>query len=152
VEVNAVKQLPTDYRSVMAALAPYYHLKRPLDFFFEMYIVDVLELLPAEASRALDEFSAKHPTFFAKHGGDWRTYVVHELHLSETIEVAIWDLWLKNSQALKGQGLDYHPRDYAQDFHKHYTADGSRVDVWEGNALAIAKQRIHEYRTLRKPH
>jgi hypothetical protein len=41
---------------------------------------------------ALDEFSAKHPTFFEKHNGDWRRHVVEEFHLSDTIDIAIWEL------------------------------------------------------------
>jgi hypothetical protein len=42
--------------------------------------------------QALDEFSAKHPTFFEKHNGDWRRHVVEEFHLSDTIDIAIWEL------------------------------------------------------------
>lgn len=67
---------PKDYDGVMTVLAPYYQDQRPLDYFFEMYIVDVIEELPEATSHALADFSAKHSTFFEKHGGDWQTTVV----------------------------------------------------------------------------
>lgn len=137
---------PVDYDGVMRALVPYYQQKRPLEFFFEMYVVDVLNKLPKETLAALAEFSSKHPTFFAAHGGDWRQYVVKESHLSGTIEVAIWDLWIRNSATAQRDGWVPHPWFYAQLFSENYLAEDSRVDVWEGNALQEAKQRIEKYR------
>jgi hypothetical protein len=138
--------LPVDYDGVMKALAPYYQRKRPLDFFFEMYVVSVIERLPQETISAIADFSTKHPTAFFAHGGDWRQYVVTECHLSDTIEVAIWDLWIRNSANARRDGWEYHPWHYAQNFAENYFADGSRVDVWEGSALEEAKKRIQEYR------
>ena len=137
---------PSDYDGVIAALAPYYQDHRPLDYFFEMYVVDVIDELPEGTSHALAEFSAKHPTFFEKHGGDWRKYVVAESHLSNTIEIAIWDLWIRNSANAERDGWKYHPWHYAQNFTDNYLADDSRVDVWEGNSLEEAKKRIDAYR------
>lgn len=137
---------PTNYDEVMKTLAPYYHDQRPLDYFFEMYVIDVLDKLPEATSRALDEFSTKHPTFFEKHNGDWRKYVVAESHLSDTIEVAIWDLWIRNSANARQAGWQYHPWHYAQNFADNYFADDTKVDVWEGNALEQAKQRIEAHR------
>ena len=137
---------PVGYDGLMQALAPYYQQARPLDFFFEMYVVDVLGKLPQRTHSALAVFSSKHPSFFAAHNGDWRQFVIKETQLSETIEVAIWDLWIRNSANAKRDGWEYHPWHYAQDFADNYFADGSRVDVWEGNALQEAKQRIEDYR------
>lgn len=137
---------PVDYEGVMKALAPYYHQQRPLDFFFEMYIVDVIEKLPRDTISALADFSIKHPTFFATYNGDWRQYVVKEIHLSTTIETSIWDLWIRNSETATRDGWQYHPWHFAQNFAENYLADGSKVDVWEGNALAMARKRIEEYR------
>lgn len=137
---------PTDYDGVLDTLAPYYQDQRPLDYFFEMYIMDVLDELPGATSRALDDFSARHPAFFEKHQGDWRKYVVVESHLSDTLEIAIWDLWIRNSANARRDGWEYHPWHYAQNFSDNYFADGSKVDVWEGDALEKAKLRIQSYR------
>jgi len=138
---------PVDYEGVMRTIAPYYQQGRPLDFLFEMYVMDVLEELPEETKSALEDFSSKHPSLFEKHNGDWRKHVVKESHLSETIEVAIWDLWIRNSATAKRDGWYAHPWHYAQLFMENYFADGSQVDVWEGNSLAAAKQRIDEYKS-----
>ena len=137
---------PTDYDGVIAALAPYYHEERPLDFFFEMYVVDVINQLPANTLTALADFSQKHPTFFEKHDGDWRRYVVEESRLSDTIEVAIWDLWIRNSQNATDSGWEYHPWHYAVNFSTNFFAEGSRVDVWEDNSLEEARKRIESHR------
>ena len=138
---------PTDHEGVMKAMAPYYMQERPLDFFFEMYIVDILELLPDESLSALDEFSKQFPDFFKDYDGDWRRYVKGQLKLSNTIDIAIWDLWIQNSNKALEQGWDYHPWHYAMNFSQEYYADGSKVDVWQGNALELAKKRIKEYKS-----
>lgn len=137
---------PTDYEGVMTTLAPYYHQQRPLDYFFELYVVDVIDELPEVTSIALDEFSAKHPTFFESHSGAWRKYVVAESHLSDTIEIAIWDLWIRNSANAERDGWKYHPWHYAQNFVDNYLAENSQVDVWEGDSREQAKHRIQAHR------
>ena len=137
---------PTDYDGVIRALAPYYQEQRPLNFFFEMYIIDIIEELPDETLNALADFSRQHPTFFEAHDGDWRRYVAKESHLSDTIDVAIWDLWIRNSANAATNGWTYHPWHYAQNFSDNFFAEGSRVDVWEGNALEEARERIETHR------
>ncbi|MFN9941225.1 MAG: hypothetical protein ACK56I_17275, partial [bacterium] len=137
---------PTDYNTVIKVLAPYHQAKRPLDFFFEMYVVDVIEELPQETKAAFEDFSKRHPTFFASHKGHWREFVVRESKLSDTIEIAIWDLWIRNSTNAQNGGWKYHPWHFAQDFSRNYFAEGSRVDVWDGNALEDARNRIEVHR------
>ncbi len=83
---------------------------------------------------------------FSVKDGDWRAYVVGTCHLSDTIEIAIWDLWIRNQEIAERDGWTYHPWHYAQDFLENYTADGSRTDVWEGDALELARARVAKYR------
>ncbi|MFP3449733.1 hypothetical protein, partial [Pseudomonas sp. SIMBA_067] len=64
------------------------------------------------------------------------------LHLSETIDVAILDLWFINSAKASEAGGLYHPWSFAKDFLQQYLADGSQVDVWEGDAFKLAQARI----------
>ena len=40
---------PMNYDGVVRLLAPYHKQGRPLDFFFEMYIVSVIDELPEES-------------------------------------------------------------------------------------------------------
>jgi len=127
-------------------MAPYHEAQRPLDLFFEFFIVDVLGLLPKPTQDAIDELTAKHPIFFRQTNGEWRSGVRQALNLSETIDIAIQDLWYRHSQKALEDGWVYHPWHYAQNFIENYVAEGSRVDVWEGDALEQAKTRIHAAR------
>ena len=139
-------EYPKSYDDIMATLAPYYQADRPLDYFFELYIISVLEKLPNESQVALQKFNKKHPSFFESTNGNWIAYVREQLHLSNTIDVAIWDLWVRNSVNVKNNGWAYHPWHFAQNFLDNYFAEDSKVDVWEGNSLELAKQRITKFR------
>ncbi len=136
---------PDNQDDLMKCLAPYYQAEKPLDFFFEMFIVDVLEQFPDSSLKAFEDFSQEFD-FFSSADGNWRKFVKSELHLSDTIEVAIWDLWLKNSEKAQADGWTYHPWHYAQNFSEKYIADDSKVDVWTDETLAEAKALIEEYR------
>ena len=137
---------PVTYDGVMATLAPYYQAERPLDYFFELYIISVLDKLPSDSEVALNEFNNKHPSFFESTNGDWKAYVKQQLHLSNTIDVAIWDLWIRNSANAKNNDWKYHPWHFAQNFLDNYFAEGSKIDIWEGNSFELAKQRIATFR------
>jgi len=52
---------PKSYEEVTATLAPYYQAKRPLDYFFELYVIDTLEKLPSDSKEALLVFLKKTP-------------------------------------------------------------------------------------------
>lgn len=144
-KVPDMPNFPRNYEEVMITLAPYYQENRPIDYFFELYIVDVLDQLPLYTKNALSEFSHKHPTFFKSTNGNWQNYVKQSLQLSETIDIAIWDLWIRNSQVAERDGWVYHPWHYAQNFSDNYFIEGSKVDIWLGDSLQEAKKRILAY-------
>ncbi|WP_413701981.1 hypothetical protein ACLKMH_10910 [Psychromonas sp. KJ10-10] len=102
--------------------------------------------MPNETEVALQEFNRKHPSFFESTNGDWRAFIKKQLDLSSTLEVAIWDLWIRNSVNAKHNGWNYHPWHFAQNFIDNYFIEGSKVDVWEGDSLNLAKQRIATFR------
>ena len=136
---------PDDIDSFYQVIKPYYDEERPLDLFFELLIIDVLGYLPEKTESVIEEFSKKHPTFFEPTNGNWREYVIKTLELSNTINIAILDLWYRNSENAKNSDWEYHPWHYAMNFIENYFAEDSKVDVWEGNALEEAKQLIREY-------
>jgi hypothetical protein len=145
-EPPVMPPFPSSLEELYRTIAPYHQDQRPIDLFFEFLIIDVLGLLPEATQKALDDFATKHRSFFAATKGDWRAGVRQLLHLSETIDIAILDLWFQNSRKALEQGWTYHPWHYAQNFIEHFLAEGSRVDVWEGNALELAKARINAAR------
>ena len=144
-----IPSFPTDVDTVLKSLAPYLHDGEPAIFFFEMYVCDVIQELPKDTESALEEFSNQHPSFFEKHKGQWRQFVKEAFNLSENIETAIWDLWIRNSQVAKRDGWVFEPWHYAMNFVENYFADGSQIDVWEDDALELAKKRVEEYRNAR---
>jgi hypothetical protein len=139
-------EYPKSYNDIVTTFAPYYQAKRPIDYFFELYVISTLNKLPKETELALEEFNDKHSSFFESANGNWKVYVKKQLHLSNTIEIAIWDLWIQNSENAKNSGWNYHPWHYAQNFLDKYSAEGSKVDIWVGDSLEIAKKRISEFR------
>lgn len=135
---------PASLDEVHDAIAPYMAQKRPLDFFFEFYVMEVIGQLPPETIAALDSFSNEYPDIFET--GDWRSEVRSGFELSDTIDIAILDLWYRNSEIALQRGTVYHPWHYAINFADNYFADGSQVDVWPGDALEAAKERIAAHR------
>jgi hypothetical protein len=113
-----------------------------MDFFFEMFVVQTIGALPEQTRSALGEFGTKHASFFEAFGGSWVETVVGAMSLSDTIEVAIQDMWLRNAENARQQGWDYHPWHYAANFIDEYLKEDSKVDVWTEGSLAQARQRI----------
>ncbi len=141
-----IPSFPSDVATVHDALAPYYHDEQPGTFFFEMYVCDVIEELPQTTKTSLDDFSEQYPSFFEEYGGRWRDFVKEAFNLSETIEIAIWDLWIRNVQNAMRDGWEYKPWHYAMDFVENYFIDDSQIDIWEGGEFELAKKRVKEFR------
>jgi hypothetical protein len=136
---------PENLDDFLKILAPYFKEERPLDLFFELFIIDVTGNLPQKTKEIINQFSQKHPKFFEETKGNWLEFVKLKLNLSNTIEVAILDLWYRNSENAKKAGWVYHPWHYAMNFSENYLAEGSKIDIWEGNQLEMAKERIRQH-------
>ncbi len=116
----------------------------PVDFFFEQYILDVLGELPVATSHKIQAMDLKK--IFKTRSNDWRQSVREVLHLSETIDIAILDLWYRNQDIARAKMVKYAPQQFAMDFVDEYMKEGSRVDVWAPGALVAAKARIAQQR------
>lgn len=141
-----VPPLPKDYKGVLSVLAAYAEQQRTMDFFFDFYVMDVLEALPQETLAAIAEFAVKHPQMFEKHGGDWRRLVRDACQTSDTFHIAVWDLWVVNSEISREKGMSCHPLEFAQFFRENYFRDGSRIDVWTDETMSAARERIEAFR------
>jgi len=138
-------EYPSSYEEIMASLSPYYKAEQPLDFFFELYIVYTLNELPQGTLDALESFSNKHSSFFESTNGNWKQSVVSQLNLSKTIDIAIWDLWIRNSKTATENGWIYHPWHFAKNFLENYFSEDSEVDIWTPETLENAKERIRMF-------
>lgn len=114
----------------------------PINIFFEDLILDVLGQLSAERSSAAQEMNLQK--VFSTRASEWKAVIRETLHLSETFDIAVLDLWIRNREHYNESSEGY--RAFAQDFADKYMADGSKVDVWPDGALAAAKARIHQFK------
>jgi len=62
--------------------------------------------------------------------------------LSDTIDVAILDLWYRNREHFAGDDGVIDADWFANIFIDEYYKEGSKVDVWPEGALEAAKMRI----------
>lgn len=114
----------------------------PTDIFFENFILDTIGHLPKEKSEQIRQIDLA--SIFKTDSTDWKEITKEVLHLSDTVEIAILDLWYKNQSVLKVQGEEYQPLDFAKDFISNYFKEDSQVDIWEGDNLEQAKERIKQ--------
>jgi hypothetical protein len=125
------------------------YAKDPMALFFEGYVLSVLGCLQPEKDKAFQAMNIGR--VLKTSATDWRGAVRESLHLSDTIDVAILDLWYRNTEISEKQGALYDPQHFAQDFVDQYNVEGSRVDIWPEGALDAAKLRVEAARQ-RKAH
>jgi hypothetical protein len=114
----------------------------PIDALFATYVLDVIGHLTPEKDRGVESMAPELQRALRTTASTWRGIVAEALHLSDTIDVAILDLWYRNSDIVRDRGDSLAPEVYARMFVEQYSKEGSQVDVWEGNALERAKERI----------
>lgn len=117
--------------------------KNPIHLFFEAYIQDVVGELPQEKSQQYQDMNLQ--SVFNTKASDWKDVIKEVLQLSETIEIAILDLWYTNNEISLKEDLEYDAIQFSMNFVDQYFKDDSKVDVWEGNALESAKARIAKH-------
>jgi hypothetical protein len=116
------------------------YFDNPTDIFFESFILDTIGYLSEEKAEIIKQMDLA--AIFKTVPRDWKEIVKEVLGLSDTIEIAILDLWYRNRDILKGQGIDYEPVQFAKDFVDNYYKDDSRIDVWKGIASIGQKKGI----------
>lgn len=116
--------------------------ENPVYLFFESYILDVIGYLPEERSESIQKLNLQKT--FKTQASEWREALKETLHLSETIDIAILDLWYRNRDKFRSENGEYDPLWFSQIFADEYMKEGSQVDVWPSGALIAAKDRIKE--------
>ncbi len=117
---------------------------QPILILFENYILDTIGHLPSDKKEGMNDLGLHR--VFNTQTTDWREIIKQVLNLSDTIDIAILDLWYKNREIAAGQNIDYEPAKYAMDFADNFLKGDSKIDIWDGDSLEIAKQRIEKIR------
>lgn len=110
----------------------------PIYLFFESYIIRQMGKMSDERFDHLQRMSIHQ--IFGSDQKDWCRVVEEVLGLSETIRVAILDLWLQNREHYFENEEGYLA--FAQDFTDNYMLENSKIDVWTEESLLSAKERV----------
>ena len=114
-----------------------------IDVFFKAFILDTLNELPTEKNELIENMNLDK--VFNTDFNDWKKTVKKVLNLSDTIEIAIKDLWLRNSDITKNDGTELNADQFADLFIENYYVENSEVDIWKSESdLNNAKKRIAE--------
>ena len=116
---------------------------RPIDTLFLNFILDTIHKLPNEKKEILKKIDLNK--VYSTDFKDWKKTLKKVLHLSDTIEIAIKDLWLTNSEIAKRDGIELSPEEFAIKFNENFLVPNSKIDIWENESdLIRAKKRIEE--------
>lgn len=114
-----------------------------IDVFFKAFILDTLRELPTEKNELIENMNLDK--VFSTDFNDWKKTIKKVLNLSDTMEIAIKDSWLRNSEISKNNGNKLTADQFADLFIENYYMENSKVDVWESESdLNNAKKRITE--------
>ncbi len=116
--------------------------ENPMKVFFENFVLDTIDKLPKDKIEQLNSLDLAK--VFKTEPMHWKLIIKRVLHLSDTIEIAILDLWYKNQELAIQKQIEYQPTQFAMDFVDNFLIEGSRIDVWNGDSLDHAKERIRK--------
>jgi len=113
----------------------------PMYKLFICFILDTVNELPNDQE---DKIKAMNLGQVLKvQSNDWRYVIKSALNLSDTIEIAIMDLWLKNSERAYTEEISLNSSTFANMFIENFYAENSRIDIWNNESdLIRAKDRI----------
>lgn len=137
------KSLSMKFFSRKKKSEPKENKSRPIDTFFQLFILETIQRLPTEKKEILTKVDLDK--VFSTDFNDWKKTIKKVLHLSDTIEIAIKDLWLTNSVIAKRDGIELSPEEFSIKFTENFVTPNSKIDVWENESdLISAKKRISE--------
>ena len=114
-----------------------------INVFFKAFILDTLKKLPTEKNEMIENMNLDK--VFSTDFNDWKKTIKKVLNLSDTIEITIKDLWLRNSEISKNNKNELTADQFADLFIENYYVENSKVDIWKNESdLDNAKKRIAE--------
>jgi hypothetical protein len=107
---------------------------------FDNFVLATINRLPEEKKEKLNALDLAK--VFKTEPKDWKLIVKQVLHLSDTIETAILDLWYTNQELAAQRKTEYHDDQFAIGFVDNFLKEDSKIDTWPGDSLIRAKERI----------
>jgi len=112
----------------------------PMKILFDNFVLAIINKLPEDKEKKLNSLDLAK--VFKTESKDWKLIVKQALHLSDTIEIAILDLWYTNQELAAERKIEYHHDQFAMDFVDNFLKEDSKIDTWPGDSLIRAKERI----------
>jgi len=113
----------------------------PMKLFFENYVLHVLRLLPEEKADLLQELNLQK--VFGTKAARWDESVQEVMQLSPTIEVAIWDMWIKSKESYLTAQRSF--SDFAKDFTDNFMKEDTKINNWTEFTYKAAVGRVNTY-------
>src|SRR6185436_12476260 len=110
--------------------------ENPMRTLFANFVLATIDMLPREKFEILASLNLA--ARFNIEPKDWRLVIKQVLHLSDTIEIAILDLWYTNQDIAALRNTKYHPNQFAIDFVENYFKEDSLIDIWTDDSLKRA--------------
>jgi hypothetical protein len=117
--------------------------ENPMRTLFANFVLAANDMLPREKFELLESLNLA--ARFNIEPKDWRLVIKQVLHLSDTIEIAILDLWYTNQDIAAQRKIEYHHNQFALDFVDNYFKEDSQIDIWPDDSLNRAKERIKRF-------
>ena len=131
---------PQNSLKIMSPLDHPRYKANPIYLIFECYIEDTIGHLPEVKSKTLKEMNLQK--VFKTKSTDWKAVIRETLRLSDTIDIAIQDLWYQNREDFMDNKGQFDTYLFSQVFTDQFMEDGSMLDVWPPGELDAAKERI----------
>lgn len=113
--------------------------------FFESYVLDVIDELPAHRAKWLQNTDLQ--AILETRASEWKDVLCEVLCFSATINVAILDAWYRLLEIRDRRREKCDPVSFARDFVERFFAEDSDVDVWTPETLEKARHRIESIRS-----
>jgi len=117
------------------------YAEAPIKLFFENYVLHVLRLLPEDVSEQIQALDLKN--VLGTKSSEWFHAVPEALSLSQTMEVAIWDMWIKTKESYICAQQDF--SQFAIDFTDSYLMENTKIDKWTNDSYKAAAHRVNAF-------
>lgn len=88
---------------------------KPLLRLLELYVLRVLDELPLKERQTLDKMAPKLQAIYGGNG-EWHEAVAAAVHMPADMPLTIRDMWLKNLEIARANGVSLHPQMFAEMF------------------------------------
>jgi hypothetical protein len=100
---------------------------QPLLRLLELYVLWAVGELPQAEQNTLKIMAPKLQSIYGG-GGDWQDAIAAAMHMPAEMPEAVRDMWIRNLEIARANGVTLHPQEFAEMFVDENFADEDQVD------------------------